>query len=80
LKKVGFIYCYLKNSCNFYAGDMVPADGLCVEHFSLVIDESAMTGESDMIEKNEDAPFMISGCLVCDGMGKRLVIAVGKCA
>lgn len=59
-------------------GDMVPADGLCVEHFTFLIDESAMTGESDMIEKNEDAPFMISGCLVCDGMGKMLVTAVGE--
>jgi Ca2+-transporting ATPase len=43
-------------------GDMIPADGLCTASFSLLVDESSMTGESDMLEKNpQTAPFVLSG-------------------
>jgi P-type Ca2+ transporter type 2C len=33
-------------------GDLIPADGIILESYSLLVDESSMTGESDMIEKS----------------------------
>lgn len=33
-------------------GDLIPADGIVLESFALLVDESSMTGESDMIEKS----------------------------
>lgn len=60
-------------------GDLIPADGVVVETHNLLVDESAMTGESDMIEKSEEvAPFMISGCIVCDGVGRMMVTGTGE--
>lgn len=58
-------------------GDMIPADGLVLDSYNLLVDESPMTGESDMIEKSDQAPFMLSGCIVCDGMGKMMVTCTG---
>lgn len=58
-------------------GDQVPADGILIEGFNLKTDESVMTGETDMIKKNAETPFMLSGCQVSDGNGKMLVTAVG---
>lgn len=36
------------------------------------------TGEADEILKNEDDPFMLSGCQVTGGSGCLVAIAVGK--
>jgi len=59
-------------------GDLIPADGVVLESFALLVDESSMTGESDMIEKSPDhAPFMLSGCIVCDGIGRMMVTCTG---
>jgi len=59
-------------------GDLIPADGIVLESFALLVDESSMTGESDMIEKSTDyAPFMLSGCIVCDGVGRMMVTCTG---
>lgn len=58
-------------------GDQVPADGILIEGFNLKTDESVMTGETDMIKKSAETPFMLSGCQVADGNGKMLVTAVG---
>ncbi|OAE26040.1 hypothetical protein AXG93_4601s1410 [Marchantia polymorpha subsp. ruderalis] len=55
----------------------IPGDGLLVEGQSLVIDESSMTGESDPMSKDDDHPFMLSGCKVLDGFGTMVVTAVG---
>ena len=33
-------------------GDLITADGIVLESFALLVDESSMTGESDMIEKS----------------------------
>ena len=51
----------------------------------LHLDESAMTGESDLISKtklvkddNNSSPFLISGTKVVEGTGKMMVLAVGK--
>jgi Ca2+-transporting ATPase len=37
-------------------GDLIPADGIVLESFALLVDESSMTGESDMIEKSTVCP------------------------
>ncbi|CAJ1941743.1 unnamed protein product [Sphenostylis stenocarpa] len=58
-------------------GNQVPADGVLITGHSLAIDESSMTGESKIVEKNSKDPFLISGCKVADGSGTMLVTAVG---
>eukprot|EP00164_Ancoracysta_twista_P000047 GFYU01000064.1.p1 GENE.GFYU01000064.1~~GFYU01000064.1.p1 ORF type:complete len:946 (-),score=362.31 GFYU01000064.1:351-3188(-) len=58
-------------------GDAVPADGLYIEGHGLVIDESAMTGESEGVQKSDGVPFMLSGCQVSEGIGKMMVTCVG---
>lgn len=44
----------------------------------LAVDESVMTGEPESISKRPDAPFMLSGCQVVEGMGRMLVTTVGE--
>eukprot|EP00898_Chlorokybus_atmophyticus_P000118 jgi/Chlat1/1106/Chrsp110S01592 len=59
-------------------GDQVPADGVLVEGFSVVCDESSMTGESEPVNKDAHVrPFLLSGTKVADGYGTMLVTAVG---
>lgn len=59
-------------------GDQIPADGLLLNGQSVVVDESAMTGESDPLKKSPDAkPFMLSGCKVNEGYGEMVVTATG---
>ncbi|XP_031483312.1 calcium-transporting ATPase 10, plasma membrane-type-like isoform X1 [Nymphaea colorata] len=58
-------------------GDQVPADGLFISGFSLLIDESSLTGESEPITINSDYPFLLSGTKVQDGSCKMLVTTVG---
>ncbi|KAM3294001.1 hypothetical protein ACQJBY_037102 [Aegilops geniculata] len=58
-------------------GDQVPADGVFISGFSLLLDESSLTGESEPVDVNEDKPFLSSGTKVLDGSGQMLVTAVG---
>ncbi|WCJ28540.1 calcium-transporting ATPase putative [Euphorbia peplus] len=58
-------------------GDQVPADGILIAGHSLAIDESSMTGESKIVQKDHKAPFLMSGCKVADGVGTMLVTGVG---
>jgi P-type E1-E2 ATPase len=58
-------------------GDQIPADGILLEGFDLRIDESVMTGEPVAVKKEEDNPFLLSGCQVAEGCGKMIVTAVG---
>eukprot|EP00257_Ricinus_communis_P022833 XP_015582680.1 calcium-transporting ATPase 4, plasma membrane-type [Ricinus communis] len=58
-------------------GDIVPADGIYISGYSLVIDESSLSGESDPVNINDQKPFLLSGTRVQDGSGKMLVTAVG---
>ncbi|KAL5230431.1 hypothetical protein ABZP36_029207 [Zizania latifolia] len=58
-------------------GDQVPADGVLISGHSLAIDESSMTGESKTVNKDQKAPFLMSGCKVADGYGSMLVTGVG---
>ncbi|GAB2282707.1 Calcium-transporting ATPase 2, plasma membrane-type, variant 2 [Dionaea muscipula] len=58
-------------------GDQVPADGLFVSGFSLLIDESSLTGESEPVMVNTENPFLLSGTKVQDGSCKMIVTTVG---
>ncbi|WVZ21172.1 hypothetical protein V8G54_008494 [Vigna mungo] len=58
-------------------GDQVPADGLFVCGFSVLINESSLTGESEPVNVNELNPFLLSGTKVQDGSCKMLVTTVG---
>ncbi|KAF0690723.1 hypothetical protein As57867_017846, partial [Aphanomyces stellatus] len=60
-------------------GDIIPADGIVFDENDLKLDESAMTGESDLLKKDRRlAPFLLSGTKVMEGVGKMLVVAVGE--
>lgn len=58
-------------------GDQVPADGLFISGFSVLINESSLTGESEPVAVNSDYPFLLSGTKVQDGSCKMLVTTVG---
>nr|POF25617.1 calcium-transporting atpase 2, plasma membrane-type [Quercus suber] len=58
-------------------GDQVPADGLFVSGFSVLIDESSLTGESEPVMVTADNPFLLSGTKVQDGSCKMMVTTVG---
>ncbi|XP_061338881.1 calcium-transporting ATPase 2, plasma membrane-type-like isoform X2 [Gastrolobium bilobum] len=58
-------------------GDQVPADGLFVSGFSVLIDESSLTGESEPVMVNSENPFLLSGTKVQDGSCKMLITTVG---
>ncbi|KAL9172290.1 hypothetical protein ABFS82_03G035700 [Erythranthe guttata] len=58
-------------------GDQVPADGLFVSGYSLLINESSLTGESEPINVSAENPFLLSGTKVQDGSCKMLVTTVG---
>uniref|UniRef100_A0A7S4VBP8 P-type Ca(2+) transporter n=1 Tax=Ditylum brightwellii TaxID=49249 RepID=A0A7S4VBP8_9STRA len=67
-------------------GDIVPVDGILIDGSGLKMDESALTGESDLINKavytgggkeSKADPFIVSGTNVMQGSGKMLVVAVG---
>jgi len=59
------------------AGDMTPADGLYLQGSNVEMDESSLTGESDMMKKNERFPCLISGSTMNSGECLMLVIGVG---
>jgi len=58
-------------------GDIVPADGLLICGFGLLIDESSLSGESEAVNVDEQKPFLLSGTTVQDGSGKMLITSVG---
>ncbi|CAK8568366.1 unnamed protein product [Lathyrus sativus] len=58
-------------------GDQVPADGLFVSGFSVLINESSLTGESEPVNVGDLNPFLLSGTKVQDGSCKMLVTTVG---
>ncbi|MGF7059590.1 calcium-translocating P-type ATPase, PMCA-type [Brassicibacter mesophilus] len=71
------------------AGDFVPADGVLFESASLMIEESALTGESLPAEKSINIPegdnipigdrknYVYSSSLVTNGRGKIIVTSTG---
>ncbi|KAJ1430018.1 P-type ATPase [Sesbania bispinosa] len=58
-------------------GDQVPADGIYISGYFLLIDESSLSGESEPVNVNEEKPFLLSGTKVQDGQGIMLVTTVG---
>ncbi|CAI0464604.1 unnamed protein product [Linum tenue] len=58
-------------------GDQVPADGLFMSGYSLLINESSLTGESEPVNVNASNPFLLSGTKVQNGSCKMLVTTVG---
>ncbi|UXI20155.1 hypothetical protein NH340_JMT06098 [Sarcoptes scabiei] len=64
--------------CIINYGDIIPADGILLECNELKIDESTMTGESDLVTKQLDRNIILyAGTNVMEGSGKMIVIAVG---
>lgn len=68
-------------------GDVISADGIFIDGYSVKCDESSSTGESDLAKKlpghhalegkrNGD-PFIISGTRVMEGMGTYVVTSTG---
>ena len=61
------------------SGDVMPIDGVILWSMNLEVDESTVTGESDLVKKNPDENrFLLSGSQIADGNGVVLVLAVGK--
>lgn len=72
------------------AGDVVPADGRIIECFSLKVNESAMTGESEAVEKSSEViekdtvalgdqtNMVFSSSLVTYGRATVVITAVGS--
>nr|AXS78278.1 Plasma membrane calcium-transporting ATPase 3 [Anisakis simplex] len=59
-------------------GDLLPADGILLQSNDLKIDESSLTGESDLIKKSPDGdPILLSGTHAMEGSGRMLITAVG---
>ena len=68
-------------------GEIFPTDGILINGYNMSVDESAMTGESDLVHKkpltpNDESgkinPFLISGSKVIEGTGEMIVIAIGE--
>ena len=47
--------------CEINYGHLIPADGIVVESNDLKIDESSLTGETNLIKKGTDRPMLFSG-------------------
>lgn len=58
-------------------GDQVPADGLYIDGYSFVVDESSLSGESEPVHVSNGNPFLLGGTKVQDGSARMLVTAVG---
>ncbi|KAG8053982.1 hypothetical protein GUJ93_ZPchr0001g31567 [Zizania palustris] len=58
-------------------GDQVPADGLFIDGYSFVIDESSLSGESEPVHVSTANRFLLGGTKVQDGSARMLVTAVG---
>ena len=65
---------------------MIPVDGIVIEADQISMDESSVTGESDLLTKlscercksePKASPFIISGSKVMEGTGKMVITAVG---
>nr|CAD1817159.1 unnamed protein product [Ananas comosus var. bracteatus] len=58
-------------------GDQVPADGLFISGYSLLVDESSLSGESEPVDVSQEKPFLLAGTTIQDGSAKMLVTSVG---
>ncbi|KAK1408504.1 hypothetical protein QVD17_40338 [Tagetes erecta] len=76
-KKVSIYDLVVGDVVHLSIGDQVPADGIFISGYNLLIDESSLTGESDYVHIDEHKPFLLAGTKVQDGSAKMLVTAVG---
>lgn len=59
-------------------GDLLPADGLLLQGHDLKVDESSLTGESNLVKKTlAEDPMLLSGTHIMEGSGKMVITAVG---
>lgn len=58
-------------------GDIVPSDGIFIQGYSVLINESSMTGESEPQHRDHNRPFLQAGTQVQDGGCTMLVTGVG---
>lgn len=74
-----FLVQFIKSFCHLlfkffafcYLGDLLPADGILIQSNDLKIDESSLTGESDLIRKSFDHdPVLLSGTHAMEGSGR----------
>lgn len=63
--------------CIVNTGDAIPADGIFVSGANAKVDESAMTGETDSIKKDENNPFLLSGTNLVEGNLEMIATGVG---
>ncbi|CAL5988856.1 Calcium-transporting_ATPase [Hexamita inflata] len=59
-------------------GDQILVDGLITTTQLIKFDESFITGETEMMLKTDQKPWIIAGSLVHEGSGRMLVTAVGN--
>ncbi|KEH20815.1 membrane calcium-translocating P-type ATPase [Medicago truncatula] len=76
-KKISIYDVVVGDIIHLSTGDQVPADGIYISGYSLLIDESSLSGESEPVFITEKHPFLLSGTKVQDGQGKMLVTTVG---
>ncbi|XP_071690100.1 putative calcium-transporting ATPase 11, plasma membrane-type isoform X4 [Rutidosis leptorrhynchoides] len=76
-KKVSIYDLVVGDVVHLSIGDQVPADGIFIDGYSLSIDESSLSGESEPVNVDKKRPFLLSGTKVQDGSGKMLVTSVG---
>nr|GEY56320.1 calcium-transporting ATPase 4, plasma membrane-type-like isoform X2 [Tanacetum cinerariifolium] len=76
-KKVSIYDLVVGDIVHLSIGDQVPADGIFIDGYSLSIDESSLSGESEPVNVDKKRPFLLSGTKVQDGSGKMLVTSVG---
>ena len=63
--------------CSVKYGDLLPTDGIVLQSNDLKIDESSLTGESDLVKKSIDRdPMLLAGTHVMEGSSKMVVTAV----
>jgi len=64
--------------CQIFYGHLIPADGIVIESNDLKVDESSLTGETNLIKKSaHEKAMLFSGTHVMEGSGKVLITAVG---
>jgi len=81
IKEISVYELLVGDILNLAIGQVVPVDGILVKG-AVTIDESAMTGESELYKKTCGGdktiePFIMSGTQVVDGQGQMVVCAVG---
>ena len=53
---------YAVGAKNVIAGDVLPADGFLIQGTDIRVDESSLTGESDLVRKSASTdPLLLSG-------------------